>query len=170
MADEPCLEAGTFRVDRLAERMAARKKYYGFPLKDAPFLVPYVDFQQEHEDGQFGRYFFGGLECIDPDACWRLKMNIDYAFDSGHRYGDLRNCSCCLRMWIQTRSPIFANSSTRASDPSLHSTRRGSCGWWQIASCRRLWRRCARASSFKSLDAKWSFGRRTALRKPSSNA
>ena len=88
MADEPCLEAGTFRVDRLTERMAARKKYYGFPLKDAPFLVPYVDFQQEHEDGQFGRYFFGGLECIGPDACWRLTMNIDYAFDSGHRYGD----------------------------------------------------------------------------------
>ena len=37
-----------FRVDNIAERIANREKYNGFPLADAPFLVPFIDFRRDY--------------------------------------------------------------------------------------------------------------------------
>jgi len=76
---KPTFIGGTFHVDRIAERKISRKKYYGFPLADAPFLVPYVDFRQEHMDGEF-RYFPAGLEIIGPGSFEKMQYN----FDSGY--------------------------------------------------------------------------------------
>merc|ERR550534_3624159 len=77
----PTFIGGTFHIDRIAERKNNQEKYYGFPLADAPYLVPFVDFRDENVDGQF-RYFSAGLEIIGPGSFEKML----YTFDSGYDF------------------------------------------------------------------------------------
>lgn len=81
MEPRPTFIGGTFHVDRIAERKISREKYYGFPLADAPFFVPFLDFRQEpwrQETGDMD----AGLEIIGPGSFEKMQ----YSFDSGYDY------------------------------------------------------------------------------------
>jgi len=83
---KPGFVGGTFYVDRIAERTTNQEKYYGFPLADAPFFVPFCDFRQEHV----------GLEIIGPGSFEKMH----YVFDSGYEY-DVRQISETQEILIQ---------------------------------------------------------------------